>query len=223
MSRARESEIMLGLLEAVDAGGRHSQRHLASELGVALGLVNLYIKRCVKKGLIKVAQTPARRYAYYLTPQGFAEKSRLTAEYLSWSLTLFRRARSACDATLAEAEARGWRRVAVAGAGDLAEVVVMCAASGDIEIVQIIAPNAASSGGRSQLAGHAVVSSLAEAVGRVDGVIITDLYHGAKDRAAAVAVFGADRVLVPSLVSLKSPAAETAPFEALSSTTEVGS
>ena len=62
--------------------------------------VNAYLKRCVKKGLVKVSGAPARRYAYYLTPQGFAEKSRLTVEYLSSSFSFFRQAREDCSAVL---------------------------------------------------------------------------------------------------------------------------
>src|SRR5713101_9048334 len=86
--------IVLGLLNSVEHDGDKSQRHIAAELGIALGLVNAYLKRCVKKGLVKVSEAPARRYAYYLTPQGFAEKSRLTVAYMSYSFSLFRRASS---------------------------------------------------------------------------------------------------------------------------------
>src|SRR5690349_9474292 len=100
-STIRENEsgddrILLGLLESVERDGGQSQRRLASDLGIALGLVNAYLKRCVRKGLVKVSQAPARRYAYYLTPQGFAEKSRLTVEYLSDSFSFFRHARTDC-------------------------------------------------------------------------------------------------------------------------------
>src|SRR5215470_19341783 len=91
---ADNARIMLGLLESVERGGATSQRSLADELGIALGLVNAYLKRCVKKGLVKVRHAPARRYAYYLTPHGFAEKSRLTLEFMSHSLALFRRAKA---------------------------------------------------------------------------------------------------------------------------------
>ena len=73
-----KTRIMLGLLESVERNGEQTQRHLASELGIALGLVNAYLKRCVKRGLLKLGEAPARRYAYYLTPHGFAVKSRLT-------------------------------------------------------------------------------------------------------------------------------------------------
>src|ERR1043165_6487926 len=106
-----EARIMLNLLESVERDGGQTQRRLASELGVALGLVNAYLKRCVKKGLLKVGEAPARRYAYYLTPQGFAEKSRLTVEYLSASFSFFRRAREDCALVLAAARAQGWSRL----------------------------------------------------------------------------------------------------------------
>ena len=77
-----EERIMLNLLDVVEENSAITQRSLAAELGVALGLTNTYLKRCAKKGFIKVQQVPSNRYAYYLTPHGFAEKSRLTAEYL---------------------------------------------------------------------------------------------------------------------------------------------
>src|SRR5450631_2270544 len=107
--------IMLGLLQSVERDGGQSQRRLASELGIALGLVNAYLKRCVKKGLVKASQAPARRYVYYLTPQGFAEKSRLTVEYLSFSFSFFRRAKEECTALIEGAQARGFDRVALIG------------------------------------------------------------------------------------------------------------
>src|SRR5579863_568950 len=117
--------IVLGLLSSVETDGARSQRHIASELGIALGLVNAYLKRCVKKGLVKVGSAPARRYAYYLTPQGFAEKSRLTVEYLAYSFSLFRRARSEYTEVLDLARARGFSRVVLAGISELAEIATI--------------------------------------------------------------------------------------------------
>src|SRR6202166_4313954 len=102
----RENErIVLGLLSSVENDGDRSQRRIAAELGIALGLVNAYLKRCIKKGLVKVHDAPARRYVYYLTPQGFAEKSRLTVQYLSHSFSFFRRAKGDCRRLFEEATA----------------------------------------------------------------------------------------------------------------------
>src|SRR6201985_1107437 len=97
LETSHENErIVLDLLTSVEQDGQRSQRYIAAELGIALGLVNAYLKRCVKKGLSKVHDAPAHRYAYYLTPQGFAEKSRLTVEYLSSSFSFFRHAKADC-------------------------------------------------------------------------------------------------------------------------------
>src|SRR3984885_16359772 len=115
-------QILLGLLQSVERDGGQSQRRFAAELGIALGLVNAYLKRCVKKGLVKVSEAPARRYAYYLTPHGFAEKSRLTVEYLGVSFSFFRQARAECAEIFAVARSCGFHGVAVVGASDLSEI-----------------------------------------------------------------------------------------------------
>src|SRR5205085_12061587 len=158
-ARSEESEnarIVLGLLESVERDGAQSQRKLASDLGIALGLVNAYLKRCVKKGLLKIGQAPARRYAYYLTPHGFAEKSRLTVEYLSSSFSFFRRAREDCSSVLKAARARGWTRIVLIGVSDLAEIATICALEQGITIVAVIDPKAKS----ERFVGAPVVASI---------------------------------------------------------------
>ena len=54
---AESSRIMLGLLDAVEQERAHRYRPTLLELGIALGLVNAYLKRCIKKGLVKGAGT----------------------------------------------------------------------------------------------------------------------------------------------------------------------
>ncbi len=67
-----QARIVLGLLEYVERGGEQSQRWVASELDAVLGLANACFRRCAKNRLVKVSRSPARRYAYYLTPHSFA-------------------------------------------------------------------------------------------------------------------------------------------------------
>jgi len=205
-----EARIILGLLESVERDSAQSQRRLAAEFGIAVGLVNAYLKRCVNKGLVKVRQAPARRYAYYLTPQGFAEKSRLTVEYLSYSFSFFRRARADCNAILKIARDRGWTHVVTAGVSDLAEISAICALESGIEIRAVV--DAGSN--LSRFAGLPVVRSY-DAVGKeFDGVVVTDLATGRETFDAAIGRFGADRVLAPSLLGLAAatkPDAASAP------------
>ena len=129
---------MLEVLSAVERDNRITQRSLSRELGIALGLANAYLKRCAKKGLIKIRQVPLNRYAYYLTPKGFAEKSRLTAEYLAVSFNFFRDAREQCSEIFSYCESRGLGVVALAGAGDVAEIAVRSAGNSDIDVVCVI-------------------------------------------------------------------------------------
>ncbi len=135
---SHEDGIILNVLTAVDGNAAVTQRVLAKQLGIALGLANTYLKRCVKKGLIKVMQVPANRYAYYLTPMGFSEKSRLTAFYLTQSLQFFRSARIESADLLMKCEKNNWRRVVLFGASDFTEILMLCAGDFPVEIIGIV-------------------------------------------------------------------------------------
>jgi DNA-binding MarR family transcriptional regulator len=201
-ARSEDSEnarIVLGLLESVERDGAQSQRKLASDLGIALGLVNAYLKRCVKKGLVKIGQAPARRYAYYLTPHGFAEKSRLTVEYLSSSFSFFRRAREDCAAVLKAARARGWDRIALIGVSDLAEIATICALEQGITIVAVVDAKAR----QDRFVGTPVVASLDAVPGGFDALVITDLTFTRDAVNAALTALEAERVFVPALLGLR--------------------
>jgi DNA-binding MarR family transcriptional regulator len=198
-AEAEKTRIMLGLLESVERGGEQSQRRLASELGVALGLVNAYLKRCITKGLVKVSGAPARRYAYYLTPHGFTEKSRLTVEYLSYSFTLFRRAKTDYAAALDAAHDRGFARIAILGVSDLAEIAALCALDTGIAIVAVV--DAQSELGR--FAGVPVVRSLDDIADSIDAVLVTDIKAPRETTADAIKRLGAERVLVPALLGVR--------------------
>ena len=193
----QDEAITLGVLNAIEGNSALTQRSVARDLGIALGLANAYLKRAARKGWIKIQQVPPNRYAYYLTPKGFAEKSRLTAQYLSISFNFFRHARQQCAALFAECAARGWRRIALAGAGDLAEIAALCAPEQKIEIAGII--DRAQAGGT--FAGLRVVGERTE-LGPIDGVILTDLAQPQDTFDALAATIGADAVLAPRLLNI---------------------
>jgi DNA-binding MarR family transcriptional regulator len=190
---------MLGLLDAVEQDRAHSQRLLATELGIALGLVNAYLKRCVKKGLVKVREAPARRYAYYLTPQGFAEKSRLTVEYLSYSFGFFRQAKTDCSVLFRSAKAKGMKRILLAGESDLAEIAALCAIEHEIEIVGVVQRGAE----KRQFIGLPVFAEFDAVATAFDAILITSLTDARAIGEAAIARFGAERVLLPELLRVR--------------------
>lgn len=192
-------EVLLGVLAAIDRDSNTSQRTISRELNVALGLANGLLKRCVRKGWIKIQQAPRRRYAYYLTPQGFAEKARLTGQYLSASFNFFRRAREQMSALMNECAAAGRNRIAFAGVSDLAEVGQLCVHDHPVTLVGIIDAERAG----ESFYGVPVHASLAEC-GAVDVVIVTSLTQSEAVFKAMEEEFGRGRVLAPRLLQLSS-------------------
>lgn len=206
-----ETAITLGLLSAVERGEPLTQRTLANELGIALGLANSYLKRCVRKGLVKVNQVPPNRYTYYLTPQGFAEKARLTGEYLSGSFTFFRRARAQCAAELSKAAERGHRRIVLAGISELAEIAVLCQHEAKVEIVGIVDPTV-----RPRLFAGLQVVPDAAGLPKHDALLVTDIKRAQQIYERLVQRYGANRVLAPAMLHVAGPhkRPETAPTPA---------
>jgi len=198
---SENERIVLGLLSSLETDGARSQRRIAAELGIALGLVNAYLKRCVKKGLVKVGDAPARRYAYYLTPQGFAEKSRLTVQYLSDSFSFFRKAKSDCTRIFEEAAARDYKRLVLAGESDLAEIAILCAVEAGATVVAIV--DARSQG--SRFVGVEVFRTYTDVKDGFDAIIVTDVARAQASYELAAEVVSSDRVLVPALLGLRPP------------------
>ena len=101
----------LQLLNEVEQDSHVTQRSLATKLGVALGLTNLYLKRLARKGYIKITTIPSNRITYLLTPRGMAEKSRLTYAYMQYSLSYYRDMRRRLKQVLAELSQAGAKRI----------------------------------------------------------------------------------------------------------------
>lgn len=192
---ADQDEIVLGLLTVIDRDSQVSQRMISRELDVALGLANAYLKRCVRKGWVKIQEVPRRRYAYYLTPNGFAEKARLTGEYFSASFTFFRRARNQMSDIMRVCAKNGWRRIAFYGVSDLAEVGTICVHDHDVDLVGIIDPNHPG----KFFSGFKVRANIAD-FSVVDAVIVTNLTEAAVIYNMVQGVLPTERVLAPSLM-----------------------
>ncbi len=128
----------LKILEKVDNVDTPSQRDLAHELNISLGLVNSFIKRLVKKGYFKISHLPRNRIRYILTPGGAAEKSRLTYEYIQYSYNFYKEARQMLRDLYAGLEKEGVLRIVFYGAGDLAEIAYLSLQEFSIELVAVV-------------------------------------------------------------------------------------
>lgn len=138
------------ILSDIEAGAPVSQRSLSKDLGVAVGLVNLLIRRLVTKGYVKVTTIPAKRVKYALTPSGMAEKARISRAYFANTVRLYTETRERIRARLEEVS-RDWpdaasgngangheKRVVFYGAGEVAEIAFVSLQSTDLKLVGIV-------------------------------------------------------------------------------------
>jgi DNA-binding MarR family transcriptional regulator len=162
------------LLSELDRDGGATQRTLSGKLGVALGLTNLYLKRLARKGYIKISTIQRNRIRYLLTPQGFAEKSRLTHQYMQHSLSYYRDMRGRLKDMLSSLESKKEQRVAICGTGELAELVYLALREMNIHCVGFIDGNV-----RETFLSCPVSSPDRIAGWHVDRVLIADLDQAA--------------------------------------------
>ena len=195
------------ILVEIDRNPSISQRQLSTNLGVSIGIVNWHMKRFVKKGLVKLQRTPVRRYLYYLTPVGFSEKARLTADYLRASFDLFRQGRLQYEALSGICVASHWEDILLLGDSELVELACMALAQTDGLKVRSILDPRSTRGRRGKLPVHTSTAGALEEFPnrRVDALIGTHFelrVAGCYDLEAIRDELGLDpsRFLVPAFL-----------------------
>lgn len=128
-----DTQTEINFLSALENGEVTTQMRLSQRVSISVGLVNALLKRAIHKGYVKARSAPAKRYAYYLTPKGFTEKSRLVAEYLETSLDFFRLVRTEYGEIFERLKQRDKARVILAGRGELTEIALLAAREHGIE------------------------------------------------------------------------------------------
>jgi predicted transcriptional regulator len=196
-----QSRIILDILESVDRDGGHSQRRRASEVGIALGLINAYLKFCIRKGYLKARKISARSYQYALTPKGFAEKSRLAMSRLSDSLAFVRATRGEFAAAVEEAKKHQWQGIVIVGSPMLAEICALCALERGVTIVAIVDPHAKS----ERVLGIPVHRDFAAITEPFSGAVVAELQNPAAALEIAEAALGESRVLIPNFLRVILP------------------
>jgi DNA-binding MarR family transcriptional regulator len=134
-------EISLRLLDEFSRDSVISQRALAGKLGIALGLVNSYIKRLYNKGHIKIKTLPKNRIKYIITPQGFTEKARLTYTYMGYSIKYFREIRMTIERVYARMLTDDIKSILLWGDGEIAELCYISTRGLPLTIIGVISEN----------------------------------------------------------------------------------
>ena len=128
----------LQLLEEISRDSNASQRKLSEKLGVALGVTNACLKKMAKKGYIKIKGINHKRISYFLTPEGFSEKTRLTYHFLEYTVHYYINLKKNLTEKLDLISKQGVRRVVFYGAGDVMEVAFVISHEANLELIGII-------------------------------------------------------------------------------------
>ena len=161
----------LDILKHVENNSRLNNRLVAAKLGVSIKLAHEILKRMVEKGLLHVQVIHTRRWDYFLTPKGIAEKVRLTLEFFDFSMHFYREARRRSAQVCRDLAENGVREVAFLGANDLAEIAYLGVREWGLELTGVYDRPAA---GRVFM--NLPVRPLDELPAEPDGAVIVCLY-----------------------------------------------
>jgi DNA-binding MarR family transcriptional regulator len=191
----QETYRALLLMAELEEGRPISQREIAGRLGIALGLVNSYLKTLVRKGYVTVKAMPRNRYAYLLTPRGFAEKTQLAYHHLSNFHKLYRITRQDSLATFRALRAQGVERAAFCGLDDLTEFAYLSLREAQIELTAVMDERP----GASFI--DLPVVSLEEGVAAWDGAIVITALKRAESLKGALLRLGVgpERIHAPAI------------------------
>ena len=128
----------LRLWEEVDATADLSQRTIAGNVGIALGVVNVLVKSMVKLGYIRVTRLSWKRWAYFLTPAGVSRKVQLTANYVDRFMDHYRRVRALVSETIDLDSIESYHVVAIYGATDLGELIYLVLKDAGVERIEFL-------------------------------------------------------------------------------------
>lgn len=183
------------ILEEISRDETISQRDLAERLNLSVGLVNAFIKRLIAKGYFKVTTIPRNRVRYLFTPKGIAEKSRLSLEYLRYSVTFYRHIKESLTEVFRQMKAADGRRVVIWGGGEISELACLYINDTDLVVAGVVVPERPR---RLTLMGHPVRSPAQIGDFEFDSVLVAST-EDAFDAVDRLVELGVDRARIFTL------------------------
>ena len=128
----------LRLLEELERNPIISQRELSHKFNIALGVTNACLRRMARKGWIRIRGLSHRKIGYYLTPIGFAEKTKLTLHMISYTVQHYSELKKMISERLLEMERDGFHRIVFYGISDEMEVAYITLQGVNLKLVGIV-------------------------------------------------------------------------------------
>ena len=128
----------LELLQELEKNPIISQRELSHKFGIALGLTNACLKRMARRGWIRITGFNHHKIGYYLTPKGFAEKTKLTLHLVSWTVQHYSALKDIIGKRFLEMQNKGMKRIVFYGVSEEMEVAYITLQGVNMKLVGIV-------------------------------------------------------------------------------------
>ena len=114
-----------------------TQSGLAQRLGIAVGSVNWYIKRLIKRGYLKVSHLDRTRLQYDLTSEGMSVFSERAMQYAKDSLKVYKSFRLKAKEVVAELQSNGISKVTLEGEDEIMDILRLTCVEAGIEVKKL--------------------------------------------------------------------------------------
>jgi len=128
----------LTLLQELEKNPIVSQRELSNKFGIALGVTNACLRRMARRGWIQITGLNHRKIGYFLTPKGFAEKTKLTLHLISWTMQHYLTLKNIIGEKLLEMQNKGAERIVFYGVSDEMEIAYVTLQGLNLKLIGIV-------------------------------------------------------------------------------------
>lgn len=128
----------LNLLQELEKNPIVSQRQLSHKFGIALGVTNACLKRMARRGWIRMMNQDRHKIGYFLTPKGFAEKTKLRLHLISWTVQHYSTLKDIIGVKFLEMQNKGVERIVFYGVSDEMEIALTTLQGTNLRLIGIV-------------------------------------------------------------------------------------
>ena len=112
------------VLDLIEKHPSITQREISEVIGSSVSMVNAYIDQYEKEGYLKRHYTSKIDVEYRISKKGREQRKLLNINYLNATQTLYNSAKENIEAFILQLETKGFHRILLYGAGEVAEILL---------------------------------------------------------------------------------------------------
>lgn len=126
------------ILDLIEKNSHITQREISKSVGVAVSMVNSYLDAFENSGLIRRKKYSTKNVEYFVTKKGLERKKLLNINYLHSSQELYNSAKENIEAFLMQLNERGYKKIFLYGAGEVAEILLQSIYSNHHKYIEVL-------------------------------------------------------------------------------------